>query len=244
MRLPNLIGSNAVNARLRLVVETPDFARSFRLPEASSRKPRGYVGQAGLSDDLSDIAVFPVVRLTHELATAEGSGLSNDRAKSESGRNARIVRSLWAGLAVLCSILGTACQSEYKTVLDPLGPVPGGKSFLFYPQVSTSISSSCPPGQGSLLVMTPTGMSYAGPMMYFPHLSYFIESANGWPVRCVANHRTRTDEIPQLVELPAGRYTLVAEADGLGKVNVPLQIDNGTLTKVVLQRFRGENDVW
>ena len=35
---------------------------------------------------------------------------------------------------------------------------------------------------------------------------------------------------------------LVAEADGLGKVDVPLQIDNGTLTKVVLQRFRGEND--
>jgi hypothetical protein len=81
-------------------------------------------------------------------------------------------------------------------------------------------------------------------MMYFPHLSYFIESENGWPVRCVANHHTRTDEIPQLVELPAGRYTLVAEADGLGKVNVPLQIDNGTLTKVVLQRFRGENDIW
>jgi hypothetical protein len=46
------------------------------------------------------------------------------------------------------------------------------------------------------------------------------------------------------VQLPAGRYTLVAEADGLGKVNVPLRIDNGTLTKVVLQRFRGENDIW
>jgi hypothetical protein len=80
--------------------------------------------------------------------------------------------------------------------------------------------------------------------MYFPHLSYFIESENGWPDRCVPNHLTRTDEIPQVVELPAGRYTLVAEADGLGKVNVPLQIDNGTLTKVVLQRFRGENDIW
>jgi hypothetical protein len=62
--------------------------------------------------------------------------------------------------------------------------------------------------------------------------------------RRAANHRTRIAEIPQVVQLPAGRYKLVAEADGLGKVNVPLQIDNGTLTKVFLQRFLGENDIW
>jgi hypothetical protein len=30
--------------------ETPDFAWSFKLPEASSRKPGGYVGQAGIAD--------------------------------------------------------------------------------------------------------------------------------------------------------------------------------------------------
>ena len=154
-----------------------------------------------------------------------------------------VMRRLGIGLAIAFSFLGAACQSEYNTVLDPLGPVPGGKSFLFYPRVTTS-PSTCPPGQGSIVVMTPTGMSYAGSVMYFPHLSYFIESANHWSVRCVANHRTRIDETPQVVQLPVGRYTLVAEADGLGKVDVPLQIDNGTLTKVVLQRFRGENDIW
>ena len=151
---------------------------------------------------------------------------------------------LGIGLALAFLFLGAACQSEYNTVLDPLGPVPGGRSYLFYPHVSTSLSSTCPPGQGSLLVMTPVGLSYAGSVMYFPHLSYFIESANGWPARCVANHRTRIDETPQVVQLPVGHYKLVAEADGLAKVNVPLQIDNGTLTKVVLQRFRGENDIW
>ena len=80
--------------------------------------------------------------------------------------------------------------------------------------------------------------------MYFPHLSYFVESERGWPVRCVANHRNRIDETPEVVQLPAGRYVLVAEADGLGKVRVPLEISNATMTKVVLQRFRGENDVW
>jgi hypothetical protein len=154
------------------------------------------------------------------------------------------VQRLGIGLALAFSFLGAGCQSEYNTVLNPLGPVPGGSSYQFYPHVSTSLSSVCPPGQGSLLVLTPVGMSYAGSIMYFPHLSYFVESANGWPVRCIANRRTRIDEIPQVVQLPAGRYRLVAEADGLGKVNVPLQIDNGTLTKVVLQRFRGENDIW
>jgi hypothetical protein len=158
--------------------------------------------------------------------------------------NIGVMRRLGIGLALAYSLLGAACQSEYNTVLDPLGPVPGGRSYQFYPHVSTSLSSSCPPGQGSLLVLTPVGMSYAGSMMYFPHLSYFIESANGWPARCVANRRTRIDEIPHVVQLPAGRYRLIAEADGLGKVNLPFQIDNGTLTKVVLQRFRGENDIW
>ena len=169
-----------------------------------------------------------------------------DRAKAGTVTDSSIgvMRRLGIGLALAFSFLGAACQSEYNTVLDPLGPVPGGRSYQFYPHVSTSLSLACPPGHGSLLVLTPVGMSYAGSMMYFPHLSYFVESANGWPMRCVANRRTRIDEIPQVVQLPAGRYRLVAEADGLGKANVPLQIDNGTLTKVVLQRFRGENDIW
>jgi hypothetical protein len=38
---------NAGNARLRPVVETPDFAPSLRLQDASSGRPGGYVGQAG-----------------------------------------------------------------------------------------------------------------------------------------------------------------------------------------------------
>lgn len=158
--------------------------------------------------------------------------------------NGRVLRNLTIGLAVLFSVLGTACQSEYKTVLDPLGPVPGGRSMLFHPRISTWVASSCPPGKGTLLVVTPTGMSHAGSTMYFPHLSYFIESEKGWPVRCVANHRSRIDESPEEVQLPAGRYTLVAEADSLGKIRVPLEISSGTATKIVLQRFRGENDVW
>jgi hypothetical protein len=180
----------------------------------------------------------------------EASGVSDDRAKPEiavnapSAGNGRIVRNFGIGLAILFLFLGAACQSEYNTVLDPLGPVPGGKSFLFYPRLSTSTAPACPPGESSLLVLTPTGLSYAGSSMYFPHLSYFIESTNGWPVRCVANHRTRIDETPQAVQLPAGRYTLVAEADGLGKVRVPLEIASGRLTRVVLERFRGENDIW
>jgi hypothetical protein len=147
---------------------------------------------------------------------------------------------LAAAVAIMVSVLGTACQSEYKTVLDPLGPVPGGRSLLFEPQVFTSIAYSCPPGQGSLLVVTPTGLAYAGSTMYFPHLS----SEHGWSMRCVVNRRNRTDETPEEVRLPAGRYTLVAEADSLGKVKVPLEISSGAMTKVVLQRFRGENDVW
>ena len=166
-----------------------------------------------------------------------------DKAGMVTG-NRSTIRSLGIGLAFIFSCLVTACQSEYKTVLDPLGPVPGAEGSIFYPKVFTSTSSSCPQGQGSLVIKTPTGLAYAGSTMYFPHLSYFIESENAWPVRCVANHSSRFDENPQEIQLPAGRYTLVAEADSLGKVRVPLAINSGTSTIVVLQRFRGENDIW
>jgi hypothetical protein len=176
-----------------------------------------------------------------KLQTRQGS--QGDKTGIATGKG-RTIRSLAIGLALILSSLVTACQSEYKTVLDPLGPVPGTKGSTVYPMVSTSISSSCPQGQGSLVVKTPTGLAYAGSTMYFPHLSYFIESEKGWRVRCVANHSSRIDEHPQEIQLPAGRYTLVAEADSLGKVRVPLAISSGTLTIVVLQRFRGENDIW
>ena len=155
-----------------------------------------------------------------------------------------LLRSSVAAGAIVFSIIGTACQSEYNTVLNPLGPIPGSKAVLFYPQVSASSSTAYHQGQGALVVLTPTGMAYAGSTMYFPHLSYLIKSENGWPLRSVTNHGGRTDELPHGVPLAAGRYTLIAEADGLGEVKVPIQINSGMVTKVVLQRFRGENDIW
>jgi len=155
-----------------------------------------------------------------------------------------LLRSSAALLIVLFSLLDSACQSEYGTILNPLGPVPGMKAVPFYARVSSSAVPALPAGKGRLVVATPTGLVYVGSQMYYPHLSYFIESENGWPAFCVANHLRRTDEIPTDVQLPAGLYTLIAEADGLGKVRVPIRITSGTLTKVTLQRFRGENDVW
>jgi hypothetical protein len=149
-----------------------------------------------------------------------------------------------AALIVLFSLLGSACQSEYGTILDPLGPVPGVKAALFYPNVSSSAAPNLADGKGELVVATPTGLVYAGSQMYYPHLAYFVKSENGWSVRCVANHLRRTDEIPTKVQLPAGRYTLIAEADGLGRVRISIQITTGTLTKVTLQRFRGESNIW
>ena len=148
----------------------------------------------------------------------------------------------FAALSALTAFSG--CMSEFGTVLDPLGPVPGLRAATIYPSERVSRDASLPQGQGALLVATPTGLVYSEDQMYFPHLSYFIESEKGWPVKCVPNHLHQTDEVPQEVPLPVGRYVLIAEADGLGKVKVPIQIASGMLTKVTLQRFRGENDVW
>jgi hypothetical protein len=159
-------------------------------------------------------------------------------------RTSGFIKGSAAAITILFCLLDSSCMSEYGTVLNPLGPVPGMRPAPFYANVSTSTAAWLPGGKGELVVATPTGLVYAGSQMYFPHLAYLIEAENGWPVRCVANHLRTTDEIPMEVQLPAGRYFVIAEADGLGKVRVPVQIASGTRTKVILQRFRGENDIW
>jgi hypothetical protein len=173
--------------------------------------------------------------------SSEGRSILNSKFEF---RTSGFLKGSAAAVTVLFCLLGSSCVSEYGTILNPLGPVPGMRPAPFYANVSTSTAALLPASKGELVVATPTGLVYAGSQMYFPHLAYFIEAENGWHVRCVDNHLRTTDEIPMDVQLPAGRYFVIADADGLGKVRVPVQISSGTRTKVVLQRFRGENDIW
>jgi hypothetical protein len=66
----------------------------------------------------------------------------------------------------------------------------------------------------------------------YPHTDYFINRPEGSRYKFVANHITRSDEMPEVVELPPGEYVVVAEA-GLGaRVHVSVMV-KATRTTVV-----------
>jgi hypothetical protein len=69
----------------------------------------------------------------------------------------------------------------------------------------------------------------------YPHTDYFINWPNGSRYKFVANHITRSDKMPEAVELPPGKYIVVGE-EGLGaRVHVPVIVKAGRTTVVDLE---------
>ena len=84
--------------------------------------------------------------------------------------------------------------------------------------------------QGSLEVYSATDEFKDGDARYFPHSSYAIYTTDGKLLKSVGNHISRTDEIPEIVALPVGSYTVVARAEKYGYVRVPVAIKEGQRT--------------
>jgi hypothetical protein len=84
--------------------------------------------------------------------------------------------------------------------------------------------------QGSLEVYSATDEFKDGDARYFPHSSYAIYTTDGKLLKSVGNHISRTDEIPEIVALPVGSYTVVARAEKYGSVRVPVAIKKGQRT--------------
>lgn len=97
------------------------------------------------------------------------------------------------------------------------------------------------PGQkvpGYLIVYTATEnpINTDEGMMYYPHTGYSIYDTSGHRVRSVANHITSEDENPSRVSLPPGTYTVRAESESDGTVDVPVQIRGMRTTVVNLEK--------
>jgi hypothetical protein len=99
--------------------------------------------------------------------------------------------------------------------------------------------------QGSLVVYSATDESDDGGVPYYAHSSYTIYTTDGKVFKNVENHISRSDEIPEVVALPAGSYVVEArsEKDGYVRVRVvikaaqrtTLDLDSGqeiTLTRL------------
>jgi hypothetical protein len=81
------------------------------------------------------------------------------------------------------------------------------------------------PAQGFLKIYSATDKVNDGDVWYFPHSPYAVYAIDGKLVRKVENHNSSSDEIPQVVTLPAGSYVVEArsEQDG-GYIRVHVQI--------------------
>jgi hypothetical protein len=81
--------------------------------------------------------------------------------------------------------------------------------------------------QGYLEVYSATDKFKDGNAWYFPHSSYAIYTIDGKLFKNVKNHRSATDEIPEVVALPVGTYTVAARTDKDGYGHALVVIKEG-----------------
>ena len=113
---------------------------------------------------------------------------------------------------------GPIAQAGDKNVLSP-GPIrPGHLDYR----------TELP--QGSLKVYSATDEFDDGGVPYYAHSSYAIYTTDGKLFKNVENHISRSDEIPEVVALPVGSYTVSARAEKQGYVRVPVLIKAGQRT--------------
>ena len=84
--------------------------------------------------------------------------------------------------------------------------------------------------QGYLMVYSATDRFDDGGTFYYPHSSYSIYTTNGKFFKNVENHISRSDEIPALVTLPAGSYTILLRSENRGYIRLPIVISAGRRT--------------
>ena len=89
--------------------------------------------------------------------------------------------------------------------------------------------------QGSLVVYSATDAFDDGGLPYYAHSSYAIYTTEGKLFKNVENHISRSDEIPEVVTLPAGLYVIEARSEMDGHVRVRVFIKAGRQTILDLE---------
>lgn len=126
-------------------------------------------------------------------------------------------------LATLTILLAGCVTSGPRLMLDTVGPTSGG-----------ALPKS-PHGDGFLEVFTDTDTVNSGGISYYPHSGYELTDDAGKPVRFVRNRGGNTDESPESVRLPVGRYHVIARCPGYGMVEIPVIVVRQDVTVVNLE---------
>ena len=101
-------------------------------------------------------------------------------------------------------------------------------------------AGSASANQGYLQVYSATDVFDDGGVSYYAHSSYAIYTNDGKLFKNIENHITRSDEIPQVVPLPIGYYTVEARSQSRGYIRVRVVIKAGQYT--ILDLDSGEKE--
>jgi hypothetical protein len=91
-------------------------------------------------------------------------------------------------------------------------------------------AGSAAANQGYLQVFSATDEFDDGGLSYYAHSSYAIYTNDGKLFKNIENHLSRSDEIPEVVALPIGYYTVEARSGSKGYISVRLVIKAGQRT--------------
>ena len=124
--------------------------------------------------------------------------------------------------ATLLIVLFAWCLSR------PTGAQAGGKcQFSPDPVRPGNLDYRTESPQGYLKVYSAIDRFKDGDARYFPHSSYAIYTIDGRLYENVRNHRSADDEVPEVVALPVGTYTVVARAERGGYASMLVAIKEG-----------------
>ena len=108
----------------------------------------------------------------------------------------------------------------------------GEKAPFFHRRVESEPDYRTGSPQGYLVVFSATDPFDDGGVPYYAHSAYSIYTADGKFFKQVENHISLSDELPSLVTLPTGSYTIEVRSERHGYVRMPIVITEGRRTVV------------
>jgi hypothetical protein len=123
---------------------------------------------------------------------------------------------------VIALLRSSKAEGRDKSLLSP-GPVrPGSLDYRVESQ------------HGYLTVYSDTDAFNDRGVIYNVHSSYLVFSSDGKVFKQVENHYSLSDEVPQVVVLPAGSYFIIARTEDRGYSRLPVVVKGGQRTTLNL----------
>ena len=129
-----------------------------------------------------------------------------------------LLKSIYSKTKLLIVLFAFSCASLMMAQAEDTDSLSIGLVRSVPPEHGTRLA------EGYLLVYSATDEVSDGDLPFNPHSSYLIYTPDGKLFKSVENHMSRSDEIPDIVRLPAGSYIVEARSANNGYVRVRVVI--------------------